>query len=1331
MANKNIVFHLSKGNPSNDPVGLSAERIPYGKSLGGEIFRSETINNSDVVYHSLQDENQDLFDPIVPSDFIKNQINYRCVYITNLDSEPFILDEVNVSDVVKDDFFTTALTDVDIAYEGVYTIHELSRPIPNDPVKPGNPSMVLDDEYDSTGKLADINLLTFKKTLDANDLPAEIPNQSAIKIWVRRVMVVDKLDMPDGEGVENFTLSVKEFDTDDITSVRFDYTKLRGRVSLANWFDYTITPGTGSSFIMHELIPKEVDITEWNVVEVFAVNKKIIIFYSQRAPFSVTELYYALVIDPADNADNNKYVQISMTFQEGLDTKERYVEKSIVDIKKSFYDSNKFYVFWKEEVSINDPCTLFYFGFYERYDRIAVDELTTYLWTDSIFVNINPGWDNRRVESHEFLDRKIVRKNYEYVNMEQIDDLFILFTRNTTNKALLELNDINLNRNELLYIFEKDIDEPNKYTSFNNFPGVDAEVLSQRLLPSSIPSLPQITSFNNAKNVYTNAIISDSTEIPHDVISGREIKYLLDGNRYVDENSFHGREFKVGNRFITYEFPVTDENITAIIMNTGFKIENDEAIYSSMKEVFGTTDSMINKIDGETVPLAWFQQNVIDVAGAGTTSIPLDWADRNYKDEWIKIVSTLPDSAETTSPFTLEYNFARNLWRTIHTNENDDQVTTIHNKLDGQASDDPTGKVYTDLVRKDLQYVLEPGHYQPLTVEINVRSVQSGSFNRSRFLIRYQVYFKGSSDPIVQINAYSRSIENLSYIFINPSKTLNISMNYMDVFPTSSIPKKYYIQNLHKSILNELEITVSKEIPVDPQRSAEQSNFNFYRAIEIDGIVSPLKGQDQSGDVTIPIILYGNGYVDEAGSVFNENLEVRYPFDFSKLYVNDRSMRIYSENNLTTPLSFKVGYYDYDLDMMVLWVRLQDFGISNKRLFMYYNKVDVTEDYTDVLESYIYLKNNIYSSGFIGAWHFDSIVEDARISFVDGAIYEAGDPVIYEKSLNDELRLTRIEKEYFYGIAKVYKSNYFDIEIDVPAEESLFFDEDTKNEFVGFIKDVARVFKPGYSEVNEVKPFGIEILEAGEGGAGVADNKRVAGLIALTANDNVNTYYERLDSNSFDAKTSFNGYNKLVDWVIAKPIDSTLFKSGTFKVSGRLKSETIKFITPFKNTDYFVFFSSPSNDKLYWEQLCENRFTVTSSHYLTKEISWMAFHRDMFGGVFTPDSIFVGKRTIDNTVTPSTTGEAETEGLEPNLRLWTDSTLIIQPEVGEQGDPGEMLIDPTDPGYSILLSSNENINMYWTDKEDNNFTIKTSSPEKCIVHWAVIKNGIEWWQEIV
>jgi len=456
----------------------------------------------------------------------------------------------------------------------------------------------------------------------------------------------------------------------------------------------------------------------------------------------------------------------------------------------------------------------------------------------------------------------------------------------------------------------------------------------------------------------------------------------------------------------------------------------------------------------------------------------------------------------------------------------------------------------------------------------------------------------------------------------------------------------------------------------------------------------------------------------------NYKLSQDYPFDFSKMNINDKNLRLYSDSNFSNPINFKINTFEYSKDYVVLWIKLTNY-VPNTKIYLFYGCAESAKSKTE----YIKLKKNLFNSpSNLGTWSFESILYDERLSYNTGKIFNVGEPMIYEKTSNGDLRLTKIEKEYMYGIAKVYKSHKFDMEIDTPAEESLFFDENVKTQFIDFIKQTANVLKPSYTYINDIRQFGFDIIESGStagGNMGQTNNTRMTGLVSLTPNSNVNTYYERKDDNRFNLLTSFNGFSKDIDWIISKTMDTSLFKSGSLKVNGKVKSETIKFKTPFKNSDYFIVLSNPANQKVYWQLVCNNKFTITCSNYLVKEVCWMAFHRDIFGGVYTPNSIYVGKRVITGSV-ETTQGESPTTA---NMPVWYNNELLVKPEITVDGDSGIMNMD-MDIGYSLILSSDENINIYWNEKESNQFRIKTSSPTPCTIHWVAIKKGIEWWQEL-
>ena len=265
--NKNITFNLSRGNPNNDPCGIGLDKQVFGKSLGGKFFDEEELGNRVIYKHNLTNGTYDVFDSIVPSDFIKSNVNYRVVYVTNRSISEYIpLDEITISDVSPDPLTALesgvtqefAVSNVEIAIEGVYAIKEVMRPIPNAFGKPGNPSIYINDEYDSTDRLRN---LEFKKIFSGNELPFEIPPESVLKVWIKRTVVVDKENIPEVELNESVTLTINESGNSNETSLLINYNKLKGRLPLSNWYDYTITLGNTGPIVMKELLPKEVDLS--------------------------------------------------------------------------------------------------------------------------------------------------------------------------------------------------------------------------------------------------------------------------------------------------------------------------------------------------------------------------------------------------------------------------------------------------------------------------------------------------------------------------------------------------------------------------------------------------------------------------------------------------------------------------------------------------------------------------------------------------------------------------------------------------------------------------------------------------------------------------------------------------------------------------------------------------------------------------------------------------------------------------------------------------------------------------------------------------------------
>jgi hypothetical protein len=247
--------------------------------------------------------------------------------------------------------------------------------------------------------------------------------------------------------------------------------------------------------------------------------------------------------------------------------------------------------------------------------------------------------------------------------------------------------------------------------------------------------------------------------------------------------------------------------------------------------------------------------------------------------------------------------------------------------------------------------------------------------------------------------------------------------------------------------------------------------------------------------------------------------------------------------------------------------------------------------------------------------------------------------------------------------------------------------------------------------------------------AKLVDNQKVSEGILATAGTNTNVWYQRDFGNRFTINGSFSNIDNIFDWIGTKSIDERLYKSGVLKFCGNSKTALIEFDSPFPSSDYFLFYCGNSNVNLYTVSKSSLKAVVKGSFDLNSEITWFAFHKNLslLTGSNNPNSIFCGSRNIlGKSVLLNDKLELDmTDDSDANLNLWYNGEMIIKPQ-GTDGYIENMNLG----NYSIVLSSNVNINMFWTEKEKDRVKIATSFECPCIVDFFIVKVGANWWQEL-
>jgi hypothetical protein len=214
---------------------------------------------------------------------------------------------------------------------------------------------------------------------------------------------------------------------------------------------------------------------------------------------------------------------------------------------------------------------------------------------------------------------------------------------------------------------------------------------------------------------------------------------------------------------------------------------------------------------------------------------------------------------------------------------------------------------------------------------------------------------------------------------------------------------------------------------------------------------------NQNEDILFPIVLQGTGY--QIDSKYNKEVR-RSVFDFSRIDINNKSFAFTYEGT-TNKLQWVVGDFDGDLDILVVWVRLENW--NGQRLTMYYSDSRLFVDEQEFNRPF---------EDYYAFWNMEKVVRIPRNRFVSQNIFNGGEAYITTKDSNNQESLIFINRQYQFGVDQIYKSNYFDIEWD-----DRLSNRDTTNSINEFIEENIKHFKPDYMTLRKAKgrfPYKLE-----------------------------------------------------------------------------------------------------------------------------------------------------------------------------------------------------------------------------------------------------------------
>ena len=258
------------------------------------------------------------------------------------------------------------------------------------------------------------------------------------------------------------------------------------------------------------------------------------------------------------------------------------------------------------------------------------------------------------------------------------------------------------------------------------------------------------------------------------------------------------------------------------------------------------------------------------------------------------------------------------------------------------------------------------------------------------------------------------------------------------------------------------------------------------------------------------------------------------------------------------------------------------------------------------------------------------------------------------------------------------------------------------------------------------------------------DNQKLSGGVLANSGNNTNAWYTRLSYDEFKVNGSFNPLQGIFDWVLTKTTNTHYVKSDIIRFKSPRQSIQVTFKSIFPDENYFVFFTGNANVNLFWSNKKKTGFVINASAPFESEVTWLAIHKNFakLTGINNPGTIYAGSRslvydTIDcaelvvDCGTSDVCAEPEldiSKDCHANLQGWYENEYIIKPTA--YSDEPNIPMNFDDSLFSVLTTTNVNINTYWLEKANDRAKIGTSFPTKCIIDYLFIKNGYDWWEEL-
>ena len=1037
-----LSYRPSIGNNQNK-VGVTTDSKFFGSSLGGKLLLSiRTDDQPKSTYYKnhytdLSNDSTWFFKPITDSDYSNGSITYRALYIGANEryDESEILGTLNstIDQFSENTAFNNSVV-VSLWDEGVYS--ELTS----------ENTIVLDDEHDSQGKLAGA---TWSSQITHNNelLPGQF-----LKVWIKIETIQNNniLNLPEFFYIVNIgSLSIKVL-------------KKPSRLSYSNLFSCSLND---DKIVFRDALPNEFGSTNiTNILKILKKNTYTYIFYIANGTEGnisdfdpLTEELRLLVISNGFSITENRYIDVSLTplFTDshkiedisydsltklmecnepeqihnidinGTDIVENISGSSLslslsgdsavlinhvnsIKNKKYIFDvfvSEKedisyAYIFYaKLESNYTDREILNYnHNFYKWNTRVSSIDLSHV--NESLFSRVDYGYSNKLSTTVSSYYDCVIKENFYPNNIIIQDDLFTLSGLNTTDCYYDKF------KGNILFLWEKDL------------------ILRNIKVHESIIPTNETSNIKTVKNVVENLSslqFSDVSQIIYDNNYSRGI--ISGGYSYVNMGSPHQKSVYVGNSSVSFD--LEDSKIKEFNSTISFNIDSSTI----------STDTA--NVSGEISNFNLLNRNIVhlltksDYEYAEANPINIEFPN-NYVDRDITVFSINCADDVTESALSVTYNFKTHNWNLI---KKDTECNILVSNISGGPMIRPdennilTVDLFTHEVKGGTSTTFFDGGYK----------VNEGCLIKN--LLNFSVYVNGIK--LVTDTTCSLNNVDIYQLTFNPYNEYLSSLSYFDV-RKRPVDLPSYIDVLHKSLMNICWTKLGNEHEVS-SFDKTVNKFNFKRQITLENINS------FKDTLIVPLVLYGNSYNISSYNNTEINPQIqRNVFDFSKISFNKKSFSVFAEG-ASKELDILVDSYDFDQDILVIWVKLNEW--NQEKLTLYYNNTSVTESQ----------KKNIWKDNYYGCWLMDEFKEENINRFSYCKVYDVGETVVSVEN-NVNVYLSQIDNTVRFGQVDMFKSNMFDVAFD-----DIVVNKKDRPNVINFIKENTRLFKPAFMEIRNIK----------------------------------------------------------------------------------------------------------------------------------------------------------------------------------------------------------------------------------------------------------------------